>query len=236
MMKFCVAAVSGVILTSSVHTSWADGSLKDSGVVSSSGLSGFYIGGIGSHASGKSTSTEVGSIVSLFGVAPSSFNSTSKGYLGGVQLGYDRQVGSFLVGVRGDLSKGNVSAQIADPIVPTGSVISETGLAGSLVGRLGYSVSSVLVYGVAGASWAKVQVTSTPLVATENTTMAGFLIGGGVELSLSKHVSLVTEYNHVDYGSHTWFSSVPCGGVVGGCSNTSDAKSQVVKVGLNYKF
>ena len=131
----------------------------------------------------------------------------SSGAVGGGQLGYNWQFGSYVVGVESDLDGASISANGL-----------KTDELGTVRARLGYSIlPRLLVYGTAGFAYGQQSVLGTDLGET------GYAAGGGVEYKVWGPLSARAEYLH--YGLE---------GNLSGPSIRNDI--DVVRGGLNYKF
>jgi outer membrane immunogenic protein len=98
--------------------------------------------------------------------------------------------------------------------------------------------------------------TGTPVTAStsQNSTLAGYAIGGGIETALSGSWSVKAEYLHIDLGSKTLSTTSGdsitypydynnyCGNVGGNCIDRGTASADVkhvydaFRLGLNYRF
>jgi outer membrane immunogenic protein len=153
----------------------------------------------------------------------------------GGYLGYDWQFNpNWLVGVEGDFAWGNghkrVEALQGIAIANTGnfSEFKHTWDAG-LRARLGYLITPTwLLYATGGVQWQHVEATvncaantcgigllggfppGAPYLQTNDTTRAGWAIGGGVETMLPGKWLLRGEYRYADFGTwQTAFGGTP---------------------------
>ncbi|NVN87756.1 MAG: porin family protein [Rhodopseudomonas sp.] len=133
-------------------------------------------------------------------------NQRIDGAFGGVQAGFDYQVGSWVLGLsaQGDWgeARGSAASLLFPGVQTNRSLINAFGLFG---GRLGYALNNVLFYGKGGVGGVhdKYDVfdTGTGLtLATASETRFGPSAGFGFELAFSEHVSIAGEYNHVFLG------------------------------------
>jgi outer membrane immunogenic protein len=233
----------------------------------------------------------------------STYRRASMGFIGGLQWGYNWQVGALLVGFEGDWNWGNEKdtyTTAGSPVHGTGAFTVPTNafpvISNSSQGwtseekidwlttwraRLGWAHDSYLWYITGGVAWAKVEnnytLMSTPGVsgtlfpatgviglwglpggyaaANFSTTKTGWVLGGGVETSISElfghNWSLKLEYLYVDLGtvSNTIGTNlvpvnVLCGPGITGCTatgttsfySTNHIYEQIIRVGLNYRF
>jgi outer membrane immunogenic protein len=144
---------------------------------------------------------------------------TSSGFTGGVQGGYNWQTGALVVGFESDFDAFRLSAsRSAGAIYSTGAG-TNTFLVGSSIdtdwlftarGRLGWSVSNILIYATGGLaltdlkvsnSYSDSIVTAGAAGATENASQsqvkAGWALGVGVEWALSRNWSIKGDYSAV---------------------------------------
>jgi opacity protein-like surface antigen len=130
-------------------------------------------------------------------------------------------------------------------------------------GRLGFATGNWLFFGTGGLAIAETSVNQTlgTLVVGSNFTSAfsdtrvGFVVGGGIEYGFARNWLLRLEYLHADYGriSGASVGAVPAAvignltctaggaGVVGpatitGCTLSDRLQTDLVRVGLTYKF
>jgi outer membrane immunogenic protein len=107
--------------------------------------------------------------------------------------------------------------------------------------RLGWAMPSWMLYATAGGAWGGIDetdnmvvgLTGLPVSATFSHTMAGWTAGGGVELRLLERWTGKLEYLHLDLGSTTNFLA---GSPTDTLTTTSQIRSDIVRVGLNYKL
>ena len=151
------------------------------------------------------------------------------GFLGGFQGGANYQIGQFVVGVEGDWSwsgiKGGTSALAS-------TFNTNVDWTATLTGRAGIAFDRWLVYGKAGAAWARDRYSTNfySFPGTELTdTRLGWVVGAGVEYAFAPQWTAKAEYNYMDFGSRN-VSFSP------GTSTSIDQQVHAVKFGINYKF
>ncbi len=206
---------------------------------------GFYIGanvggGLGRISTDDSVSLiPPGGIASVLNPVSSAEDTRSAaGVLGGGQIGFNWQTGSWVFGFEAD---GNATSQedrlkvqnfIASTVVVAPATLnwSDEQKIKWLVtarGRVGWAHDYSLWYVTGGAAFGRVESnysfvgTGSPVFATPGltestgTTKTGWTVGGGVETSLgwmsslAKNVSLKVEYLYVDLGSVDKSFSIP---------------------------
>lgn len=186
---------------------------------------GFYVGingGYGwSHLSGDGT----------FGPA----SATAKGFLGGGQLGYNYQMGHFVIGAEVDAAWADVKYE--EPLF-AGTLTFKNDYFITAAARLGYAFDRYLVYGKVGGAWTRDKWDGNDGAGgtvTSKTNRSGWMLGAGVEYALWSNWSAKLEYNYLRFGAVT-----PAFATTGGLTvtGTADVKlsTHIVKAGLNYRF
>ena len=167
------------------------------------------------------------------------------GGLLGVQGGYDADLGNGIVlGLAGDSSWGNI----------TGSTCVETGgcdgdpadsyakgkidWLGTLRARAGFATGNMLFYGSGGLAYAYSSATITNVTGfgddwTANKSTLGWVIGGGGEMKVSKHVSVGAEFLYVDLGTTNYTFSDSVNPSVKVPVNVTDS---IARAFWNYRF
>ena len=166
-------------------------------------------------------------------------SASGSGAVAGGQLGYNYQIGPWVLGVEAALSAADINSNM-----PCGQALfscnaSVDGL-GTVTGRAGFAFDQFLVYAKAGAAGQHVHYNMNliPLAGlasvfngSENRT--GWTAGAGVEFAFSRALSAVAEYDYLDFGTHV-------AAVVDQNGNaahvTTTQSTHLVKVGLNYKI
>lgn len=140
-------------------------------------------------------------------VLPASISTQSYSVTGGI--GCDLKVERFVVGAL---------ARISAPVDTSGSLI-EASKSWMVGARLGYLLNTgLLVYGLAGYESTDFSVAGIDLAKD------GLVVGGGLEIALSKSLSLTTEYTYSGLGKTSAIG--PQLGV----------EQHAVRVGLSYRF
>jgi outer membrane immunogenic protein len=151
-----------------------------------------------------------------------------KGFLGGAQIGYNWQIGSFVLGAEGDIQ---YSAQKSTEDLG-GGVTAETKIPwfGTARGRVGYAFDSIMIYGTGGAAWSnfKASASAAGLTVSTETTKMGWTLGGGVEWMFMPRWSVKAEYLYIASGSTDL--------TVAGVTASGKLKDQVARLGINYHF
>jgi outer membrane immunogenic protein len=154
-------------------------------------------------------------------------DTSPKGFLGGVTLGYNFQTGLWLWGIEGDLDYSGMKGSVD---CFGGSCETKTSWLGTARGRFGYAGwNNWLPYLTGGAAFSNVKATSPAGDASK--TMIGWTAGAGVEYALWSNWSVKAEYLYVDLGK---FDCDVCAGP--GFSDNVTFKSNIVRAGVNYRF
>lgn len=162
----------------------------------------------------------------------------SGGLIGG-EVGCNYQVSNWVFGVEVDGSWTNKKGSAGD-IPPFNTAFTSETHEKSLWtgrGRLGYAWDRALFYVTGGAAGANagITVTGPGVTATEDRTLWGWTVGGGVEWALWQNLTAKVEYLYVDFGNPTFFNPPPSATFAdrGGGIHLVD---HVVRAGLNWRF
>jgi len=162
-------------------------------------------------------------------------NGTGNGMIGGVQGGYNYQMGWAVVGIEGAFSWSDIHGD-APCFAGTNTCTTKSNWFGSISGRFGGLVTDrFLAYVKGGAVWKDTDYTVVvpgAAVASTSDTRFGYLFGIGGEYKFTQKWSGFTEYNYMDFGRDSYSTTVA------GVSATAHTKDtvHVVKAGINYKF
>lgn len=183
---------------------------------------GFYIGINGGYAFGDAD---------ISNSAASFTTDDQDGWLIGATLGYNYQLGSFVLGFEGDadyaLIKGNATNTVT---CGTGTCEVKNTWFATARGRLGYSIwDRWLPYITGGGAFAGLKV--EPSTGSSSTdTAIGWTAGAGVEYAFLDSWSAKIEYLYADLGPTT------CEASVCGLDTDVEPKINIVRAGLNYRF
>jgi outer membrane immunogenic protein len=161
---------------------------------------------------------------------------STNGLIGGGQAGCDYQVGTFVLGIQGDLSAANASGTGIDLFNAGLTDRSTISSLGSVTGRVGYAWWRLLFYAKGGGAWQRDKydmfVTATSVSVTQAAlTRSGWTVGGGLEYAITDNFNMFFEYDYYDFGNSTSVFVAPPPETVGIRESES-----VVKVGANWKF
>jgi len=210
-MKFIISTAAAVLLSTTAFA--ADAVFVNDPIpaaqVPAYAWSGAYIGFNAGYAGGKAElSAEEGSV-----------SITGNGFIGGVQAGYNWQVGSAVYGIETDIQYSDIAVTTADVDLIEIDWFGTTRL------RAGFlPTDNFLVYATGGVAYGKL----SSIIAEVSDTRVGWTVGAGAEYAIDNNWSLKTEYLYTDLGS----MSVESFGEVGDI----DFKFHTVRAGLNYKF
>src|SRR5262249_14380593 len=137
--------------------------------------------------------------VVLNGVTLATASENLNGFVGGVQGGFNLQLGMMVVGLEGDLSYSN-QRWASSAVTLAGLAATQTDRIESfysLRGRVGVAAGDWLFYGTGGIArpfW-RSDLAITGFAPTYGTdTEWAWVAGGGVEAALSKHYAVRLEY------------------------------------------
>jgi outer membrane immunogenic protein len=153
--------------------------------------------------------------------------------LGGVQAGFNYQIGQWVFGLEADVSATGLDGSSTFPIFTappgfeagqtlTGTYTTSIDWMASVRGRLGFAWDRFLIYATGGAAFVDADVASSftlvqpavPILVpagggggttavTASFNEVGWTIGGGVEWAFAGGWSIAAEYRHSDFGSKT---------------------------------
>lgn len=133
------------------------------------------------------------------------------GFVGGAQIGYNYQIGSFVVGVETDLQYANLS---------NSGLSDSDDWFGTVRARAGVAIDRALVYATGGFAYAD--------------DTGGWTVGGGLEYAFTNNLTGKVEGLYVNLNNDNGYRVYG----VGGFNNRDDNDTEfgVVRAGLNYKF
>jgi len=180
-----------------------------------------------------------------------------RGVTGGVEAGYNHQVGRAVLGVATDISFGSMSRTEAGTGVPyiggtlTTTVENKIDWYGSLRAKLGFlPADNLLFYLTGGLAFGHTEATMTGSNGTScpkyvycvsgssSGIATGGVVGAGLEYAISPQWSVKAEYLAMKLGSRSFnVAEQPFNGNPGGGYTVStDFKLQTVRAGLVYRF
>lgn len=202
---------------------------------------GLYIGGFAGLGTGD-YDYEGGFVGEPVGV---NLDTSAGGAFGGVQAGYDWQVGSWVFGAVADIAKTNIDNNLSGSIDGIGSVSLESELEylGTIRGRAGFAFDRALVYAHGGWAYGRTEQTATLTDAatglsdtiSDRTRRSGWTAGAGVEYAITDAISFGTEYSYVDLGNKEFFAGEAIAGVPDVFAN-EDVRLHTIKAAVNFRF
>jgi outer membrane immunogenic protein len=144
-------------------------------------------------------------------------NAAPSGVMGGGQVGYNWQSGSFVFGVEADIQASGANDTFA-------AFKFSNPWFGTLRGRAGYAMNNVLFYGTGGLAYGGARVEVGPF--SESQSHLGWTAGAGVEVGLTPNWSAKAEYLYVRLEDR--------GYVLTGLNN--GFQSNLFRLGANYRF
>jgi outer membrane immunogenic protein len=179
---------------------------------------GFYVGINGGYMWGKTEFT---------GVGGGTFSTSPNGWLVGGTVGFNYQVGSWVVGFEGDYNWVDLDGTDASAICGTSCQFKNTWLS-TARGRVGYAFDRWLPYLTGGGAFGRVNIGNAS--GTVDETKTGWTAGVGLEYAFLGNWSGKIEYLHVDLGSATCGVSICTTGI------SADYTADIIRAGINYKF
>lgn len=166
--------------------------------------SGFYIGAFGGYGFGESDDAGLGA-------------SDLEGALAGGTVGYNHQIGQWVVGLEADGAWSGIDNE-DDNLAYDASI----DWLSTVRGRVGFAFDNFLVYGTGGAAIGEV---STEVGGIEDSdTRVGWAAGGGVEAAVTDNISIKGEYLYVDLGDEELNGA------------DVDINAHTIRGGINYRF
>lgn len=162
----------------------------------------------------------------------------AKGWLGGFQVGYNYQLGAFVLGAEGDFSFADVKWTEDDPFGNGNSNASlKSDYFATVAARVGYAFGRFLVYGKGGIAFTRDKYDisdGTGGTATGTFNRTGWMLGAGLEYAVWENWSVKAEYNYMHFAGID--EALDTGGGLTSTTANVSLNSQLVKVGLNYRF
>jgi outer membrane immunogenic protein len=219
---------------------------------------GFYVGGnVGGHF-GSDQITPTADASGGFGPAgAAAINAMSpttlhpEGVIGGIQGGYNWQIGNVLYGLEVDASAVGGTAQrtlsgFGPAIAPGDFMTNSTGATAlaTVRPRLGWAWDRNLFYITGGYAFGNVRVTDTfsffsgSFVGAFNTSarQSGWTVGAGYEYAFVNAWSVKVEYLFVDLGGFPNLIPGPLAGAPANIRVQHDYTDNIARVGVNYHF
>jgi len=170
-----------------------------------------------------------------------------RGPMAGAQIGYNYQMGRWVLGAEADVAFGGI-----DDFVRDGNFLTFDGkleAMGTVRARLGYDFDGFMPYITAGLMWNRLaQGSACPAGATRGSvcfvtgpydvssteTFQGFTWGFGAEYALTRNWSLKAEVLFADLGKEDYTATIPVAGTV--TAPVWQDLDYVARAGINYRF
>jgi outer membrane immunogenic protein len=242
LIKPAMLAATGLVLLSTAGADAADLSAYRAPLPAATAYSwtGLYVGANVGYGWGTSRYE-----ADFVGLGSTSQSEAMDGFIGGVQSGYNYQMGAWVLGFESDIQ---FSAQKGGSTFPGAfggaAITTDEKLLwfGTSRTRLGFlATPAILVYGTAGVAYGQVKDEATvdapgPGVFTASFTdvKAGWTAGAGIETAFGGGWSAKLEYLYMDLGEteHT-FGTIALGTVRTETRSTTD---NILRLGMNYRW
>lgn len=217
MKKYLLASVAALGLVAAGAASAADLPSRKGPVVAPAYIppvfswTGFYVGANAGYGWGNVNANGFANVGDL------------DGFIGGGQVGYNYQMGQFVLGLEADLQGADLSS--GDNL---GLINVKTEYFGTVRARLGFAIDRWMPYITGGWAYGNVK-TSIPSLAfsSDKTHTGGWAVGGGVEYAITNNIIAGVEYLYVDLGEKS---------VLTGTGVKVGTDFSVVRARLSYKF
>ncbi|MFY9834866.1 MAG: outer membrane beta-barrel protein [Xanthobacteraceae bacterium] len=156
------------------------------------------------------------------------------GFAGG-QVGCNVQAGAIVWGIEGEAALSGLTDHNTFNVGSNEDATTRNRWSADVAARGGIAVDRALLYGKAGLAAGRFAFSFTdgPDVINGGTTLAGLLLGAGIEYAVAPNWSVKLEYNRVDYfGRNVAFSDT----LEGPELENQAATANVLKLGVNYRF
>ena len=197
---------------------------------------GFYVGLQGGYAWGDTNWRAT----TIAGAAVDNGTHDSSGWMFGGHVGYNQQIGQFVVGLEGDLEWANIRGNGTGLAVPPGTPMfhnTKIDWQGSVRARAGFAFDRALIYATGGVAFADVNhsygstlVAPAFATASYSDTKAGWTVGGGLEYAFTNNITGRAEYRYTDYGR------ISTTNAVAGLNVSSKVTTHAIRAGVSYKF
>ena len=152
----------------------------------------------------------------------------------GLQLGFDRRFGGWVMGVKGDWSSGPNCTR-PDPQSPEASC-STLAWQSTAAGRIGYAWDRLTAFTQGGAvfsQWDRGALSETrPGYDAAKSVSRGWVLGGGLEYAVGTSWSLRAEYNYFDYGRPDPNSAA----AINNLGDSYDMRNHMLMLGLKHRM
>jgi outer membrane immunogenic protein len=187
---------------------------------------------------------------------------SNDGFVGGGQVGYNYQIGQWVIGVEADLQFADMNKSRTGDVVTLVPAVGNPGIVGfrgasnsnfggidwfgTVRGRLGYAIDRMMIYGTGGFAFGGADNNTNDgfdsFRSHNDSTRTGWAAGGGIEYAFTPNLTgkieglVVSLERNRDNG----FIGVSGAGLpiytTGLGRSNNDSEFGVVRAGLNYKF
>jgi outer membrane immunogenic protein len=165
------------------------------------------------------------------------------GVIGGGQLGYNFQYNRLVLGIEASGSAADFDRSFASPYFPATDVWSSklTWLT-TVTGRVGYGFDTWLPYIKGGFAAGNVETSirdnAFGVLAQGSAVHTGWTVGGGVEVKLTRGISLGLEFMHTDLGRSNDINGSVAAGLVPATPESYGVglRSDSITARFNYLF
>ncbi|PVE21690.1 porin family protein [Microvirga sp. KLBC 81] len=144
------------------------------------------------------------------------------GFVGGGQVGYNYQIGSFVLGLETDIQYADIGGDNNIPSLNSDG--DDDNWFGTVRARAGYAFDRALIYATGGLAYGKI----SNGFSNSDDTSVGWTLGAGVEYAFTDNLTAKVEGLYVNLEQDD--DDLP---VVAGSDETEFG---VIRAGLNYKF
>ncbi|WP_420962479.1 outer membrane protein [Brucella sp. IR073] len=160
------------------------------------------------------------------------------GFVGGVQAGYNYQLGNGIVlGAEADFQGSTLKGDESELLGTTLKGETKVEWFGTVRARLGYTpVERLLVYATGGLAYGKIKSSlsdGTDSI-SDSETKTGWTVGAGAEYALDNHWTVKGEYLYTDLGKRTLVDFTTAD--LYNLNVKNDVTFHTIRVGVNYKF
>lgn len=216
---------------------------------------GFYIGANAGYAFGEQNATTTGLSSAAqgainAGIVPGGAKSDKGGFTGGGQIGYNYQIGRYVLGLETDFqyTDRKQTSTVSTLAGYTAAYRSQLDYLGTVRGRIGYTVDNWMIYATGGFAYGEVKLgyaginpTYDVIAAGRNSTATGYAVGGGIEYAIpalnlgGSAATIKVEYLYYNLGKKTVVAN-DLNGVTPLLANRFENDGHIVRAGLNWKF
>jgi outer membrane immunogenic protein len=213
------------------------------------GWSGLYVGLNGGYGVARNSTSAYQTMTG--DIFDDSWSLQPAGWVGGGQIGYNWQRGSWIAGLEADFQASgqrDAVCVLACGLNLNAHVEQDISWFGTVRGRLGYDIGSAMFYATGGWAYANVETSltesntallPTPVTVSNTAIRSGWTIGGGTEAAIVGNWTIKAEYLYLDLGANLFaFNNVSptAPTVVYSHKLESHITDHVFRVGLNYRF